>query len=78
MSDQNIGKSKVLVDGKRFKGVGTMIHHYMTTYIENGNTYVESWLQIGRICFSRKRYILRVFNKYGIQIKIERCEPEDE
>ena len=55
-----------------------MIHHYMTTYIENGNTYVESWLQIGRICFSRKRYILRGFNKDGTRIKIERCEPEDE
>ena len=33
--------------------------HYITKYIENGKTYVESWLQInafGKVfCFSKKK-----------------------
>ena len=33
-----------------------MIHHYMTKYVEGGKLCVESWLQIGSYCFSRKIY----------------------
>lgn len=36
-----------------------MIHHYITKYVENGNLYAESWIQIDLFslewCFSKKK-----------------------
>lgn len=36
-----------------------MLHHYLTTYIEDGIKYAESWIQINIFgkcfCFSRKK-----------------------
>ena len=36
------------------------MHHYITKYTENGNKYVEAWLQINLlfgkyICFSKRK-----------------------
>ncbi|VDG70539.1 MULTISPECIES: hypothetical protein [Clostridium] len=45
-----------------------MIHHYITTYTEDGVKYAEAWLQINlfkwRFCFSkRKKKLYTIRNK---------------
>ena len=55
-----------------------MIHHYMTKYVEDGKLCVESWLQIGSYCFSRKIYAFNIVNKKGNIVSIERIGSDGE
>ncbi|MEO2601303.1 hypothetical protein [Clostridium butyricum] len=45
-----------------------MIHHHLTTYVENGVKYAESWIQINifKWCFcifKRKKKLYTVMNR---------------
>ena len=53
-----------------------MIEHHMIVYIENGNTCVESWFQIGSIRFSKKKCTLRVYDENGNKKTCTKCEEQ--
>lgn len=53
-----------------------MIRHYMTAYVENGNTYVESWFQIGNVRFSKKKCTLKFFDENENKLTCAKCEEQ--
>lgn len=55
-----------------------MIRHYITSYEENGNLFVESWLQfnfLGRAyCFSKRKVLVQ---KMKTNIKVNQAHLSD-
>jgi hypothetical protein len=48
----------------------------MTAYVENGNTYVESWFQIGNVRFSKKKCTLKFFDENENKLTCAKCEEQ--